>query len=1065
MIGIRKSLIVVLLCSVVSSFGQKTAIYTDEYRAYNEGQDLYDKEKYSAAQDKFEEVVNQIRNNQDEMRINAEYYFAICALELFHKDAEFLLNRFVTEHPDHPKGKSVFFQLGRHNYRLKKSKKVIEYLNKVDPYDLSENERIEYYFKLGYSYFKQKEFDKAKDKFHEILDKESEYKAPATYYYSHIAYTDGNYQTALQGFQTVSCEPMFKAIAPYYITQIYYKQEKYEKVIEYAPVYMDSVSSKRKSEFAKLIGDSYYFEKQYGDAIPYLMEFRKGVKATRVDNYQIGFAYYGTKDYKNAVKYLGRVSTKKDALSQTAYYHMAESYLKLDEKDYARNAFKAASNMEFDREITENSLFNYAKLAYELSYNPYDEAIEAFHEYIETYPNSPQVEEAYEFLIRVYMTTKNYEDALASLERIKNKDDRMKVAYQTVSFNRAVQLFHNRDFDEALIRFREVKRYPVDKKMNAESMFWIAECYYHKGEFDDAIPQYVEFRLEPGAALTSVFHQADYNVGYAFFLKANPFNYNRKKNITTTERSTHLKSSITAFRNFVLLENRVEKKSLVDAYLRLADCYFLLSDDSKAIEYYDIVINKGEGDLSYAYFKKATSQGYMEDHEGKAKTLKELTERYPNSSYQILSVRELADTYKAQGEHQKAIDTYEKFIKDYPQNKYVPRAIVNIGSVYLSMKEFNNAEKYLEKVLYEYPNATEENGSAILLMKEVYKGRDDLAGYYDWLAGQGIEIAQTELDSVLWEPVQEAWDNGDCANILLKGKEYNLKVKNGRHGADAHYYMARCIHQEEKLEEALSHYNMVIDKVNNNNYEDALKYAGNISYFLKDYRQTIAHYSTLEKVAASEENIRVSVIGQMRGFWKLNNSQSSMDYAEKVLLLSNLDGAVEIEALLIKGLSLKEMDRLDEAYTVLISLSEQTQSIQGAEAKYNAAEILFEQEKNDECEITIMELVKQKPSYDYWIARAIILLGDNFIVKEDYFNAKHSLQSVVDNYTGRDQAELVALAQSKIDYIIDLENQGEKSMEREDVEIDFDGLDEKDKKLFDDEIEEEKEKLNKEPNN
>jgi len=243
MIGIRKSLIVVLLCSVVSSFGQKTAIYTDEYRAYNEGQDLYDKEKYSAAQDKFEEVVNQIRNNQDEMRINAEYYFAICALELFHKDAEFLLNRFVTEHPDHPKGKSVFFQLGRHNYRLKKSKKVIEYLNKVDPYDLSENERIEYYFKLGYSYFKQKEFDKAKDKFHEILDKESEYKAPATYYYSHIAYTDGNYQTALQGFQTVSCEPMFKAIAPYYITQIYYKQEKYEKVIEYAPVYMDSVSS------------------------------------------------------------------------------------------------------------------------------------------------------------------------------------------------------------------------------------------------------------------------------------------------------------------------------------------------------------------------------------------------------------------------------------------------------------------------------------------------------------------------------------------------------------------------------------------------------------------------------------------------------------------------------------------------------------------------------------------------------------------------------------------------------------------------------------------------------
>ena len=94
MIGIRKVLIVLMLFSVVCSFGQKTAIYTDNYRTYNEGQDLYDKEKYSAAQDKFEEVVKHIENNQDEIRINCEYYFAICALELFHKDAEFLLNRF-----------------------------------------------------------------------------------------------------------------------------------------------------------------------------------------------------------------------------------------------------------------------------------------------------------------------------------------------------------------------------------------------------------------------------------------------------------------------------------------------------------------------------------------------------------------------------------------------------------------------------------------------------------------------------------------------------------------------------------------------------------------------------------------------------------------------------------------------------------------------------------------------------------------------------------------------------------------------------------------------------------
>jgi hypothetical protein len=57
---------------------------------------------------------------------------------------------------------------------------------------------------------------------------------------------------------------------------------------------------------------------------------------------------------------------------------MADSYLNLDEKDYARNAFQEASKLNFDLDIRRNSLFNYAKLAYELSYNPYDEAINAF---------------------------------------------------------------------------------------------------------------------------------------------------------------------------------------------------------------------------------------------------------------------------------------------------------------------------------------------------------------------------------------------------------------------------------------------------------------------------------------------------------------------------------------------------------------------------------------------------------------------------------------------------------------------------------------------------------------
>ena len=41
----------------------------------------------------------------------------------------------------------------------------------------------------------------------------------------------------------------------------------------------------------------------------------------------------------------------KKFLAQTAYYHMGDAYLKINEKIFARNAFQGASKMSFDKTI------------------------------------------------------------------------------------------------------------------------------------------------------------------------------------------------------------------------------------------------------------------------------------------------------------------------------------------------------------------------------------------------------------------------------------------------------------------------------------------------------------------------------------------------------------------------------------------------------------------------------------------------------------------------------------------------------------------------------------------
>jgi tetratricopeptide (TPR) repeat protein len=1035
------------------SVAQQSSIYTEEYADYRTAQDLFDKEHYSAAQEKFFKVIGDIDNLQDEIRINSEYYAAICALELFHKDAEQLLNQFLFDHPDHPKGKKINFQLGRYYYRTKKLKDAIEYFEKVDQFDLTAEERVELQFKLGYSYFYKKEYDKAKPLFHEVIQTENEYYVPAQYYYSHLAYMDENYQTALEGFLKIADDKMFSSVVPYYITQIYYKQEKYEELLAYAPQYVDEISSKRKGEFLKLIGDSHYYLKQYEEAIPYLLEFRKSSSPTREDYYQLGHAYYESGQYDYATKFLGKAVTKKDALSQVAYHHMGDAYLRLDQKPKARNAFKAASELDFDLEIQKNSLYNYAKLAYELSNNPYNEAIDAFHKFIEDYPNDERVDDAYEFLLKVYMTTKNYDEALRSLEKIKKMDDRMKMAYQSISYNLAVEEFHNKKYEAAITNFKKAQKYPVSKELTSESYYWIAEANYNLKKYDVAISNYVEFKLEPGAALSPEFHNADYGIAYAYFMKSSPFDVidNWDNQAVQSEHNSVLNKAVTAFRNFIILKDRVEPIKLQDAYMRLADCYYLLRKDEEAIQYYNTAINNGTGDLSYAYFQKAESQGNLGNDQGRAATLSTMLSKYPNSPYVVMGMLELADAYKVLNENQKAITAYKNFVNKYPNNANVARSLADIAFLYLRIQDYNNAETYALRVLDNYPHNKVEVDKSLETMKGVYEGRNDLPGYYDWLASQGYQVKPSEKDSTLWEPVQYAYDNGDCSSLIQHGKVYVAQVPNGKEIVNAHFYLASCYYAIDK-DQALVHYAAVINQGVTSHYEEALQYAGYIAFEKKDYPLAINYYSKLENAAVSEENIRTSKIALMHSYKNENNLAKTIEYANKVLSLSGLEESLVIEAMLNKGLAQKELTYYAEAKVTLKECSDMTKSIMGAEAKYNYSEILFIEANHTACETSIMELVKQKPTYDYWVARGIILLGRNYMAIEDYFNAKHSLQSVVDHYDGKDKAEIVNTAQQLIDEIIEIENnQGSnKSMEVEEEDINFqNNLNEKEKSLFD----------------
>jgi TolA-binding protein len=81
-------------------------------------------------------------------------------------------------------------------------------------------------------------------------------------------------------------------------------------------------------------------------------------------------------------------------------------------------------------------------------------------------------------------------------------------------------------------------------------------------------------------------------------------------------------------------------------------------------------------------------------------------------------------------------------------------------------------------------------------------------------------------------------------------------------------------------------------------------------------------------------------------------------------------------------------------YRTVASLSK---SAYGAEARYEIANCFYTQGRYPDAEKASFEVINKSGSYELWVTKAYILLGDVYYKEKDYFNAKATYKSVVDN--------------------------------------------------------------------
>ncbi|MDZ7740471.1 MAG: tetratricopeptide repeat protein [Bacteroidota bacterium] len=895
--NLKGCLSVLFILITLNFYAQETAIYDDPAAKYNSGLELFNKEKYAAAQEIFEQIISDIEEEPSEMKTNAEYYSAICALELFNENAEYKLEGFIEAHPASARIGRANFQLGRLQFRNRDYRSALRSFQEVNRFDLSREEMIEYNFKTGFCFLQNDDLSNAKKRLQSVKDGQNKYTGPASYYYAHIAYEEGNYQEALEEFEKLKNDRSFQRVIPYYILHIYYYQGNFEKILELGPALYEDADHRKKAEVARIIGDAFYRNNEYEKALQYLEEYKRSARhsLSREDNYQIAYAYFKTSQYENAIDHFQDVISVEDSLSQNAYYHLADCYIKTDQKKYAANAFLSAYKMDFDRDIKEDALFNYAKLSVEVAHDPYGESIRYLDKYIQDYPSSGRLPEAYNLLAQLYFSTRNFKAALASIQKIPDKNTNLKKAYQKIAYYRGIELFNSRQYDEAVELFKTATQYDYDPKITAEANYWMGDAFYRQKNWWGAMKYYNAFLEKQISSRLPEYGKAYYNLGYVYF--------NRKD----------YSDAVDYFREFLNKAGNGNATLTSDAYLRLGDCYFINKRYLTAIEYYNEVLALNKSDLDYAYYQKAMSYGALGKFKEKISTLDRLVRYQKNSPYFDDALYEIGTSYLIMNDSRSALVNFDKLVKAAPNSPFARKSLLKSGLIYYNNDQNKSAINLLKQVAEKYPN-TSEAREALASLKNIYIDLNQVDAYFDYTKDLPYaRVSTSEQDSLTYIAAESQYMSGNCDQALPSFENYIQKFPDGAFLVNVHYYKADCELRKDHQVKALEDLEYVIGQPTSTFTENALLKASNISYRLKMYENAYQHYQALEAAATSNINVNIAIEGMMNSSYFAGNYHQAIEAANKLLKNDKVTADQSLQAHYILGKSYFATDSHDEA--------------------------------------------------------------------------------------------------------------------------------------------------------
>ncbi|WP_299118657.1 tetratricopeptide repeat protein [uncultured Winogradskyella sp.] len=1006
MLYIKRQVLIVFL--VVSSFGmaQKSAVYTSDLQDYQKALTLYNNKQYKAAQSLFDDI----KYNTDDVTIKSDcaYYIANCAVRLNQNNADDLIAEFVEEYPTSTKRNTAFLDVADYYFENSKYAYARKWYEKVEERSIARSERDRFNFNYGYSLYSTKSEKQATKYLNRVVNSK-EYGSQAKYYIGYMAYEGDDYDTANEYFDQVSDNEKYKEKLSYYQADLNFKLGKFEKAIELAEEQLPKSRGVEESELSKIIGESYFNLQKYAEAIPYLKAYQgKRGKWNNTDYYQLGYAHYKQNDFEAAISEFNKIIDGNNSVAQNAYYHLGVSYINLDKKQEALNAFRNASQMDYDAKIQEDAWLNYAKISYEIG-NPYQSVPQVLAGYLDNYPETAYREEIETLLIDSYITSKNYKEAL---ELLKDKNSfENKVAYQKVAFFRGIELYNETKYSEALDLFNSSLKEPRDPVFVAKATFWKAETEYNLTNYNDALIGFKQFNGLVESSDLPENDNLDYNLAYTYFkLK----DYNSASNY---------------FQKFID-KNSSDRLRRNDAYLRLGDGYFVSSKYQNAISAYKKAIQINEIETDYAVFQTAMSNGYLGKNSTKTSELKIFIDGYPKSALRDDAMYELANSYVKSGDTDKAMQMYDRLNSEYKRSAFTSKALLRQGLVYYNNDDNERALNKFKKVASDFPGSGEAV-QAVSTARLIYIDLGKVDEYAAWVRTLDyVEVTDVELDNTMYLAAEKPYLDNDTDSAIRQFNKYLNQFPRGIHALKSHFYLAQMYYKKDLFDNSKPHYKYVVDASKSEYTEQATVKLCEIYLNNSNWSKAIPVLKGLEVEADYPQNIIYAQSNLMNAYYQTEDYTKAESYAEKVLTNSNLDKKVKSDAKIIIARSAIKTGNEAKAKSAYADLERIATGSVAAEALFYNGYFKNKDGKYEASNTTIQKLAKDYSSYKYYSAKGLVVMAKNFYALGDAFQATYILESVISNFPDFD--DVVQEARTELNKIKSEEAKTNSSIETDD---------------------------------